>query len=317
MIIITTALYCEAKALIEKFGLKKDTSNTRFQVFMDREKEMLLVITGVGSIAAAAAVSGVCARYEDTQGALSGYKSGTADFLVNIGTCSGQQAEGTIYICNKITELATGRTFYPDMLYRHPFRETQITTVMKVLKSGELPCCGKDALFDMEAAAVYQAGAYFFGPHQMSFIKVISDNASPSSVTEKKLEALIEKNIDRIAEYIDTLKKASVELHNKDILDTDGNREWVDMLCSDMHCSATMKAAVEQHIRYSILEERYESLNGGSRDIAQKDAQPAEKRKLKPHCREIAEKMYTEKILPCADKREGKRCFEELKRQLS
>ena len=42
MIIITTALYCEAKALIEKFGLKKDTSNTRFQVFMDREKEMLL-----------------------------------------------------------------------------------------------------------------------------------------------------------------------------------------------------------------------------------------------------------------------------------
>ena len=309
MIIITTALYCEAKALIERFGMKKDTSNTRFQVFTDTEKDMVIVITGVGSIAAAAAVSGVCARYENTQGAL--------DFLVNIGACSGQQAEGTIYICNKITELATGRTFYPDMLYRHPFRETQITTVMKALKSGELPCCGKDALFDMEAAAVYQAGAYFFGPHQMSFIKVVSDNASPSSVTEKKLETLIEKNIDRIAEYIDTLKKASVELHSKDILDTDGNREWVDRLCGDMHCSATMKAAVEQHIRYNILEERYESLNCGSSDIAQKAAQPDQKRKFKPHCREIAEKMYTEKILPCADKREGKRCFEELKRQLS
>ncbi len=307
MIIITTALYCEAKALIERFGMKKDTSNTRFQVFTDTEKDMVLVITGVGSIAAAAAVSGVCARYENTQGAL--------DFLVNIGACSGQQAEGTIYICNKITELATGRTFYPDMLYRHPFRETQITTVMKVIKSGELPCQGKDALFDMEAAAVYQAGAYFFGPHQMSFIKVVSDNADASSVTEKRLEALIEKNIDMITEYTDTLKKASVELHNKDILDTDGNREWIDRLCSDMHCSATMKAAVEQHIRYSILEERYESLEGSS-NISRRDAQPAERWKFKPHCRKIAENMYREKILPCADKREGKRCFEEFKRQL-
>ena len=33
-------------------------------------------------------------------------------------------------------------------------------------------------LHDMEGAAIYQAGSYWLGPHQMSFIKVISDHGT-------------------------------------------------------------------------------------------------------------------------------------------
>lgn len=338
MIFIATALYCEAKALIEKYALKKDASNTRFQVFSDDEGEMLLMITGAGSIAAASVVSGVCAQYSGGRKTPAGHRiKKDEDFLINIGVCSGRQPEGSVYICNKLTELATGRTFYPDMLCRHGFREAQITTVMKpfgkekdsgdkkdtdqsnTVKSfdDERKSDKKESLIDMEAAAVYQAGAYFFGPHQMSFIKIVSDNASPEAVTEKRAAELIKKNIEVIAEYIDTLKKASRQFNkNKDILDDDGNREWVDRLCEDMHCSAAMRAAVEQYIRYRLLEDKKDCLINKSRLAESGEDKNIRGTEYKSYCLETVRKMYDKNLLPCADKREGKRCFEELKREL-
>lgn len=82
--------------------------------------------------------------------------------------------------CNKITEQTTGRTFYPDVIYRHPFAEAEIVTQAVPYRGAnetQDPENGAGArLYDMEAAAVYQAGAYYFGPHQMTFLKVVTDH---------------------------------------------------------------------------------------------------------------------------------------------
>ena len=67
---------------------------------------------------------------------------------------------------NKLTEQMTGRTFYPDMLMKANFRECEIVTVARVLNEGS-----DSVVYDMEAAAVYQAAAFFVGPHRMHFIK--------------------------------------------------------------------------------------------------------------------------------------------------
>ena len=133
MIYVMMALYQEAHGLIRELELKKNTAYAPFEVFDNESAGIRLVVTGVGEIAAAAATAAVCAR----DGA------DAADFLINIGCCaagcckpadrdmdSGYGAAhaaqtGDLYVCHKITEQATGKTFYPDILYRHPWKERE------------------------------------------------------------------------------------------------------------------------------------------------------------------------------------------------
>ena len=74
MVYIFTAMYCEAHAFIDFFHLKKDTSQTRFQVFYNEKEQILLTVTGTGMLAASVAVSSICTAY--------GAKG--EDFLVNV-----------------------------------------------------------------------------------------------------------------------------------------------------------------------------------------------------------------------------------------
>ena len=176
MIYIFTALYHEAHCFISYYHLKRDAADTRFQVFCSEDGEICLTVTGAGEIAAAAAVASIC----------TGRQPGRGDFLINIGICAA--AGGQIFLCNK-------RTFYPDMIYRHEFAEGCVITgrnlwmrqggtegsvcgmqIPKYIESAVSEDCAEirnlsddlqQVLYDMEAAAIYQAGAYSFAPHQM------------------------------------------------------------------------------------------------------------------------------------------------------
>lgn len=282
MIYIVTAVYAEAHAIITHFHLKKDVSFTRFQIFDNQEAGIRLVVTGTGGVAAAVAIADTCKRAQ------------AGEFLVNIGTCAGIQAEekvyrvGQIFLCNKIKEQVTGRTFYPDILYSHRFAEGQILTGAVPYTSDK----GEDGffLYDMEAAAVYQAGLYYFGPHQMSFLKVISDYGDGEKVTPELVMELMEGHMEEISEYLNLLRKAGgCEQEGANCPDSRLQKE-ADLLCTDMHCSKTMEAALRQCIRYGIL-------SGADIEGVRKE-------------------MYFEGKLPCKDKKEGKLCFEEFKRRV-
>ena len=116
MIYLFTAFYAEAQCVIAHYKLKKDTAHTHFQLFENKELKIRLILTGAGNIAAACAVSGTFGEFSPGKG----------DFLVNIGSAAADAndpsvRDGEIFLCNKITEQTTGRTFYPDVIYRHPF----------------------------------------------------------------------------------------------------------------------------------------------------------------------------------------------------
>lgn len=192
MIILAMAIYCEAKPLIEKYRLKKDESYMPFTVFANEEKEILLIITGTGNAAAASSVAGVCAKLD---------LKADKNFLVNIGTCASASASDEIYICSKITDESSERTFYPDMIYKNPFKEAEIITsaVLFENKNDKNPQNTSDTvLYDMEAAFVWQAGAYFFAPHEMSFVKILSDNGDTEGITPDYITALVENHINII-----------------------------------------------------------------------------------------------------------------------
>jgi len=303
MIYVVTALYQEAHGFIRELELKKNTAYAPFEVFDNENAGIRLVVTGVGEIAAAAVVAAVCAR----DGA------DAADFLINIGCCAAANAGadsgcetvdsgmdsgygaahaaqiGDLYVCHKITEQATGKTFYPDILYRHPWKERELVTGMQPLQRA----AAHGALYDMEAAAVYQAGIRFFSPDRMLFLKVVSDFgiAGQERMTAEALTGLLEQHVKEVAAFLTNLREAADEeetLRNDGILQED--EAVLERLFAALHCSQTMRASARQYITYAALT-GYD-------------------------WKAELEEWYARGLLPCKDRREGKVRLEELNQVL-
>ncbi len=284
MVYIFTALYCEAHIFIRQYNLIKNQDCTWYQEFYNETSGIRLAVTGVGEIAAAAVVSSVCSLYRPTQD----------DLLFNVGICAHTTNDG-IFLCNQIIEKATGKTFYPDMLYRHNFKERTIVT-------GMLPWIADhdnaqmtvpaltDNLYDMEAAAVYQAGIHFFGPHQMIFLKIVSDRGILEAVSKEQTSLLMETYQQRIFDYIELLSTISLKSRNCKAYLSPETVNLIKTFCADLHCTKAMQDSMNQFIRYLTLSDiDYVS---------------------------IIYDMYEKKLLPCKDKKEGKQRFEEFKRNL-
>lgn len=273
MIYIFSAFYAEAKNIIDHYGLKKEKSPemVRFDVFAN--ESIRLVITGVGEINAAAAVSNIGGAYGISPD----------DEILNVGCGAGFSSDicmGSIFLGNKLTEQMTGRTFYPDMLIKANFRECEIVTVSRVLNEG----CDS-VVYDMEAAAVYQAAAFFVGPHRMHFIKLVSD--AGERIDQSKITELFALQEDKICGYIDRLLSACADKAPMD----DTQSSWnMDRLICDMRCSKVMGDQLAQLIKYCRLS-----------GIDYKA---------------VLDEYYTNDLLPCESKREGKKCLFELKQRL-
>lgn len=273
MIYIFSAFYAEAKNIIDHYGLKKEKSPemVRFDVFAN--ESIRLVITGVGEINAVAAVSNIGGAYGISPD----------DEILNVGCGAGFSSDicmGSIFLGNKLTEQMTGRTFYPDMLMKANFRECEIVTVARVLNEG----CDS-VVYDMEAAAVYQAAAFFVGPHRMHFIKLVSD--AGERIDQSKITELFALQEDKICGYIDRLLSACADKAPMD----DTQSSWnMDRLICDMRCSKVMGDQLAQLIKYCRLS-----------GIDYKA---------------VLDEYYTNGLLPCESKREGKKCLFELKQRL-
>lgn len=282
MILIVTALYCEAKPFIEQYHLKKSTDINKFQVFQN--EQIVLVITNPGSIAAATAVSHICTLFplEDS------------DFLINVGVCGTADKSilaGSVFLCNKITEQSSGRSFYPDMLLKHPFSEADSVTVAGIIREGADYNKVKDGcnakIFDMEAAGIYQAASYYVQPHQISFVKIVSDYGEGNLPTPDKVTQLMEQNISKIAEWIQLLTKSRVE--NKPVFGIEEELRMQD-IAKQLCCSMSMKMQLRQYFYY------YKLANGSFMNMA--------------------DDFCSSNPLPCQSKREGKIYFEQLKDKL-
>ena len=325
MIYVVTALYQEAHGLIRELELKKNTAYAPFEVFDNESAGIRLVVTGVGEIVAAAATAAVCARDgadaadflinigccaaanagadrgcepadRDTDSG-SGVANAGADRgceIVDRGMDSGSGAAnaaqiGDLYLCHKITEQATGKTFYPDILYRHPWKERELVTGMQPLQR----TAAQGVLYDMEAAAVYQAGIRFFSPDRMLFLKVVSDFGvvGQERMTAETLAGLLEQHVKAVAAFLTNLREAADEeetLRNDGILQED--ETVLERLFAALHCSQTMRASARQYITYAALT-GYD-------------------------WKAELEEWYARGLLPCKDRREGKVRLEELKQVL-
>jgi len=197
MITFITALYPEAKGLIKQLNLKKQSSETLYQLF--EGEEIRLLVTGTGMISAATATARHFTRYP---------ASGT-DIIVNIGVAGysrgahGKADIGDLFLAAKLTEAATGRTFYPDLLYRHFFSVLPLITVPVVCEHSSTSV--EESLYDMEASALYQSLLPHISPDRMFFFKVISDIPGQPNNDPVLPEALLTPHLEQVISFVITL----------------------------------------------------------------------------------------------------------------
>lgn len=211
---------------------------------------------------------------------------------------------GQWFIGNQLVDGDTKRTYYPDILYRHPFAEEGIETVSIVRRPDEMKqmirmdasvnggqksgSSLKIRLCDMEAVGVYQAAVRFVGQHQMAFLKVVSDAGVDKHMTAEDLQHFFADSAEKICTWIEDVRTLSRSWKVEKVGAKE--QEILQLLCDQTHASVTMRLQMEQLLRYCTLANiPYEEMIRG--DLA-------------------------EQMLCCRDRKEGKAYFEQLKERL-
>lgn len=162
------------------------------------------------------------------------------DHVYNIGICGGFNI-GEIYLASKIIG---SKTYYPDYLFETNIKQCELKTI-DYLASNDLISNNPNTLFDQEAALIYEAASKKLGPHQISFIKVVSDNGiGVKQLSENDISKIIESKIPEIENIIKT--------HGKNTSDPK-KIESLDRYTEQLKCTATMKAQLAQLLRYAQI----------------------------------------------------------------
>ena len=159
---IISALRSESEPIIHHFHLERDT---RFDFPVYRKNDLYLLRIGVGKKLIKKRVPDFFKNINEP-----------AAQFINIGLAGGKKGThkiGDIYIINKIKDEASQKLYYPDILIKHPFKESGITTVDKGIGDGgdKYP-----DLVDMEASEIFKVCSKLCSIDNITFIKIVSDH---------------------------------------------------------------------------------------------------------------------------------------------
>lgn len=280
MITFVTALYCEALPIIRLFELKKDTAITHFEVF--KNTDITLIITKHSGVSAAVALTLISAAGNICD----------SDILINIGVCGCSDKKvkkGTPYLIHKIVDHATGYSYYPDIIYKHPFNEGSLTTFSAVQMAPSISTDYNSApvLADMEASFIYQAGIYFYQPHHMFFIKIVSDYMEENLISPEEITSLITDSLLSIKEWLWQIKNS---VNTSDYSFTLEEDDCYHSIASQLQLTATMANDLKQILHFYKV--KYSSFIP------------------------VVNEFRTDITFPVKVKSEGKKYFEQLKKKL-
>jgi nucleoside phosphorylase len=207
MIKIVTAIYCEAKPIIDFFNLKRSNSDLNFNIYSNDSIE--LIISGVGSINSAIATTYFITKYKNTTN------------IINFGVCGSTTTNlqiGSIFFINKISSSNFKKKYYPDILVKHDFPECSICSYNSVITNiSEYHDLDYD-LIDMESYTFYSAANKFIFQHNISVIKLISDYLDTKIVNPDFISSLIKQNIQSLSIYINYILEYQQYAPKNDLL---------------------------------------------------------------------------------------------------
>lgn len=250
MITIITALYPEAKELITRLKLKQNPNESLYQLF--EGDDIRLVITGAGTVSAATAAARHFALYPSKN---------EYDLVINLGIAgfapvsasSEIVSVGDLFLVSKITEQMTGRTFYPDLLYRHSFRLLPLITSPVVCK--DFSGITENSLLDMEASSLYQAVLPHVSTDRILFFKAISDITGQTPLHSIRPEELLSPHLDDILSHIMQLHTFLKQHFSFEITFTSEETTLVESIKQQLPMTETMSRELERLLHYAKLSE--------------------------------------------------------------
>ena len=201
MKLIVTALHLEARAILDRFKLKRDTASSRIPLF--RNADICLAISGTSKVRSAVATTWLLSQFADLEGAA----------VLNFGLCGCRDPKipvGELFVINKIIDAATGRSFFPDILFRHDLPERSLATYDRPVVENQLhDTC--DRLVDMEASGFFQAAASFLPPERILCAKLASDHLEGRRLSKQRLEPLLENRVGDLERILAQAEQLSIE----------------------------------------------------------------------------------------------------------
>ena len=194
MINIVVAMPCEAKPLVEHFALQRNSQLHAFPVYASTD--MTLITSGVGKVNSAMAVAW-----------LAGQQQTRDQQWLNIGMAGhASHKPGTLLVANKVTDMATNRSWYPQVLSRLEHESTALRTIDAV--AADYP---PDAMIDMEGAGFMEAAEKFSTLENIQLLKIISDtcHAPAQHVTKTLIDNILRNQLPVLARLIHALQTAS------------------------------------------------------------------------------------------------------------
>ncbi|MBN2340041.1 MAG: hypothetical protein JXR45_01055 [Deltaproteobacteria bacterium] len=202
-----------------------------------------LAVTGVGK-ARCAAVTGA---------ALSQFDSHSIGAVVNIGIAGSTDRRhrvGDLLLINKITEAATGRSYFPDMLCATQIPEECLTTVDTVVNE-HVTAIPENGLMDMEAAGFYEAASLFVGPHKIICLKMISDHLSNlSKISPVQMRQALLQNMPQVAEYVTAVLQCNAQTNAIEL--QPDHMAYLNQLKSKLRITQTQYAVLSDAVRRFI-----------------------------------------------------------------
>ena len=192
MIHFVVALPSEARPLIDRYRLKPVNHAEPFRIYEGGDKRLITSGTGKTQAASAAAF-------------LYAFSSGARNQVwLNVGIGGhGKRNIGEGVLAHKITDRASGASWYPPIVFEPPCPTESLLTVDRPETDYH-----ESWVYEMEAAGFYGTASRFSTAELVQCYKVISDNQNSSS---RKISApFVEKLIGgRLAEIDAILKETS------------------------------------------------------------------------------------------------------------
>lgn len=196
MILFIVALWFEATLIIENYGLEKDKEDNLFEIY--KNKKYLLIISGVGMTKSIMATTYLLSKYRDIK------------LIINFGVCGSNFDKlkiGDVIVPNKITNINTNLSIYPEILFKHNFIEVELLTCSKIMKKSDENLIKSISIIDMEAYGFCEAASFFVNIHKIHIIKIVSDFLNIEGITPKKVIDIINLNIQNVFEYLEKVER--------------------------------------------------------------------------------------------------------------
>lgn len=223
MILIQTALMSEAKPFIDFYQLKYVETFKKIRLY--QSDKIILIISGIGKIKAAAATSAVISQFTNIS------------LAVNIGI-SGTEFNpiSSLYRINQIKDYQSNRIYYPEAELDLKLDSTGLLCVDKpLLNKGVLN--NRFSLVDMESAGFFEACSLFLSAHQIELVKVVSDDLDINLITKDFIHSIISEKITQIDEFL------QIKLH---FLSQSSKNDSTDVLQWAQELAIQLKLSVTQ-----------------------------------------------------------------------